>query len=237
MNSFPAVRHDAVLGFDARESWLTVQSLWPGDKQQDFLLRSPLEKPLSVDTIVWPTIFNTGEMFALCDVDRDLGGWRGLELPAWIGPNRPLWSNLFELEQYVRKSWQLSDKPVSLVAVTSPDNSTLAGGEWPYLQETRPFEVDDSWTLLGYDALANQSTLSGLMDCGYSSSEREYARTVWASKLQPNHLFGRTADAISFCEWRNTTVPEHAPFFVAGLYLVREIDEVFGSGVVVVPKQ
>lgn len=95
-----------------------------------------------------------------------------MELPAWIGPNRPLWSNLFELEQYVRKSWQLSDKPVSLVAVTSPDNSTLAGGEWPYLQETRPFEVDDSWTLLGYDALANQSTLSGLMDCGYSSSER-----------------------------------------------------------------
>jgi hypothetical protein len=178
---------------------------------------------LSADTCVWPTVFNTGEAFALCDVDEELNGWRGLELPPWIGVNRPLWSDLFNLERHVKESWGFPAKRVSLVAVTSPDLSVFRDGEWPYLQETRPREADGSWRLLGFDVLANQSTLSGLMNCGYSNTEHQYAKAKWASRLQPNHLFGTTADAMSFCEWRNTSVSEHAPFFVAGLYLVREM--------------
>jgi hypothetical protein len=231
MNSLPVVFQGsgAVLGFDAREAWLDAQSLWTCERQRDFLLTIPGKKPLSADTSVWPTIFSTGEGFALCDVDQELNGWRGLELPPWIGANWPLWSDLLNLEQYVKGSWPFPAKPVSLVAVTCPDGSVFRDGEWPYLQETSPREVDGIWTLLGFDVLANQSTLSGLMNCGYSNAKHQYAKTEWAPRLQPNHLFGTTTDAVSFCEWRNMSVPEHAPFFVAGLYLVREIGGVFGN--------
>ncbi len=101
---------------------------------------------------------------------------------------------------------------VSFVAAQPSDEEAL--GDWNRVDAGPDLE------LLGYD-VADNGMLSGLMNCGYEASEREAAQAKWRGALNEHHLFAAVADALAFRTYAEARVPEHAPFFVYGLYTPR----------------
>lgn len=80
----------------------------------------------------------------------------------------------------------------------------------------RPNNIKEDWKLLGYD-VADKYLLSGLMNCGYKK-EGDYNK--FKNSLNEYHLFNSINDAKEFKRSTNARVPEHAPFFVYGLWLI-----------------
>ena len=75
------------------------------------------------------------------------------------------------------------------------------------------------YDLLGYD-VADYYLMSGLANCGYSPEEAESLAPAWAARLNEWHLFGNPGDATTFAAVTAERVPEHAPFFAYGIYLL-----------------
>jgi hypothetical protein len=80
-------------------------------------------------------------------------------------------------------------------------------------------EVEGEFRLLGYD-IADDVFLSGLSNCSYSDDEKALLRPTWSRRLNQFHLFDHADDASQFHRITETRVPEHAPFFVFGVYLL-----------------
>jgi hypothetical protein len=126
--------------------------------------------------------------------------------PAPFVPAAGLWPELAALRRAVGDAgWT--------VAVTRPGERT-AELWW----DTAPEAVDAAWTLLGYD-VSDAALLSGLSNCGYDD-ERPRLQAAWAEHLNEHHLFRDATRADGFRAETDARVPEHAPFFVYGLYRV-----------------
>jgi hypothetical protein len=78
----------------------------------------------------------------------------------------------------------------------------------------------EKYDLLGYD-VADYYLMSGLANCGYSPQEAASLAPAWAPLLNEWHLFGNPGDATAFAAVTAERVPEHAPFFAYGIYLLR----------------
>src|SRR6185295_8059532 len=87
----------ALLGFDARETFVPPARSWTTRRREDFLLRPEVEKPLSVDTWAWPSIFGDG----FTDSDRPTEVQLP-EMPAWRGANQTLWDDLASMDEALR---------------------------------------------------------------------------------------------------------------------------------------
>lgn len=81
----------------------------------------------------------------------------------------------------------------------------------------RAFTIEGETERLGYD-VADEVMTSGLSNCGYSNEERDVVRLCWASRLNRFHLFDDGDEALQFKDFSDARVPEHAPFFVFGIY-------------------
>jgi hypothetical protein len=203
-----------LLGFDAR----LVPAPWPEEHRSQYLLRDDVAAALTVDINTWPTYFG-----------------KGATRPQWIGVFDPLWSDLDELRACLAK--QVPTSPVLLVAVTV--HVAEKDGLKTYFEEhcgvtnmsgtpfapdaCAPRTRDPNWRLLGYD-LVGSFGISGLSDCGYSPDERAALAPIWAPRLNRDHLFDQLVDANSFRDVTDPRVPEHAPFYVNGLWLIERID-------------
>lgn len=199
-----------IVGYDAREMWLGDGDLWPAQRQQ-YLLRSDVPKPLSTDTMVWPSVF--GKPF----LEAVASGFE-LQRPDWTGA--VLWDDLERLKAHLDAGWGKSCRPCRLIAVT------LAYGhcendeqrQWDQrLVGITPPSVCDDWTFLGYD-IADHSLLSGLMNCGYTPQELKVLPQRWAPRLNEHHLFDDFEQAAEFVAVTDERVQEHAPFFIFGIY-------------------
>src|SRR5207237_10166106 len=85
---------DILLGFDVRERWATPDPLWDAHRSARYLLRPDIVTPLSADTLVWSSVFDTGQGPGLAAAERDRLRLAGVPTPAWIGPNAGLWDDL-----------------------------------------------------------------------------------------------------------------------------------------------
>jgi hypothetical protein len=85
---------------------------------------------------------------------------------------------------------------------------------------SNPNQVADGWEFLGYD-VADYFLLSALMNSPYKEHEVEDLKARFASKLNEHHLFATIQPAEAFMLLADERLPEHAPFYVYGLYLVR----------------
>jgi hypothetical protein len=187
-------RQEILLGFDARRR----DAAPPRERLFGFLLRPDISQTLSVDTLIWPTAVE--------------------DSPAWVGMNAPFWEDLVSLERHVA-----GGEPHTLIAATwhfAPGEAR--GPVGPYIGPTTPLARDPEWKLLGYDVA--DPTISGLSNCGYSEQELRELSPVWGRRLNERGLFDDPADAFAFRDLTNLRVPEHAPFFVLGLWLIREVD-------------
>src|SRR5687767_7302794 len=82
-----ALEGEWVLGYDVRVDPALGTDPWPPDRRRCGLLRAGYPAPLSVDTMVWSSLFGT---------PTGLAATLGLREPApppWIGPNGGLWSD------------------------------------------------------------------------------------------------------------------------------------------------
>lgn len=205
----------AVLGFDAREMFLPTGTTWDAARRGLYLLRSDIQKPLSVDPMVWPSLFGDG----LPEHERNRIGLDSLSLPEWRGPNQGLWDDLSRMQTSLG---QLASEPHWIVAVswTSADGfSKPSPSAGPYREHMTPPTINEEWKLLGFD-VADAGLTSGLANCGYQQTEIAGLRASWVSDLNEHHLFMDVKKALAFRDLTDRRVLEHAPFFVYALWLI-----------------
>jgi hypothetical protein len=196
---------ELLLGFDAREMWMTQEELMhPGHKRSTFLLRDDVQKVLSADTMVWPSIFNASQA------------------PAWIGANAPLWESLELLERSISTNARYRLIAATWHAETAFSEETRRN-LGPYDLPCVPRNRDAGWQFLGFD-ITDGSFLSGLSNCGYTEEERRALVPQWAPRLNSSHLFDDISHAFEFRSLSNRRVAEHAPFFVIGLWKIRDVE-------------
>ncbi|MET0623348.1 MAG: hypothetical protein ABW250_10250 [Pyrinomonadaceae bacterium] len=208
---------ERVVGYDAREMWSGAGAAWDAARREAFLFRPGVEKPLSTDTIVWPSVFG-------------LEG--GAPRPAYTG-YQDLWNSLSELELFLAGIESLKTRPYSIVAVTLPlplrDPGELERWEFE-LGATSPSIHEEAWPLLGYD-VADRWLLSGLSNCGFLPGVEDVKalRDEWSPGLNEFHLFEQISKASEFRDLSDERVREHAPFFVYGLRLIMRQHPGLGS--------
>ncbi len=202
-----------ILGFDARERWVAREALFPPTRDDTYLLRPETRKPLSVDVLVWPTVFANPDVagLALPGLGDD-----GLPRPAFVGPVQGLWTGLALVERALAARGASLPGSVSVVAVTLPvDRVDVFGPE--RIPKVAPAQLSPAWRLLGYD-VADRFLLSGLMNCGYDAHEVPRLRAVWSQALNSAGLFDDEGAAAKFAAERDAEVAEHAPFLPFGLW-------------------
>jgi hypothetical protein len=212
-----------VLGFDARRP--PAVAPWEPQRRARFLLREEVAQPLSTDTLVWPSLFDTGQGIGLPPVERERLQLAGLRPPPWTGANHSLWDDLGRMRRYLEENRAGPQAAHAVVAVTllSDGRAPAApGGYGPYPEPTVPAAISPAWRALGLD-VADGSLVSGLMNCGYGADEVEGLRSRWAPHLNRHHLFDDAGEAFLFRDLSDTRVREHAPFFVYGLYVIEEV--------------
>jgi hypothetical protein len=212
-----------LLGFDAREWWLDVEREWDASRRERYLLRQDTGKPLATDTAVWPSIFGEG----LPDSERERLGLHDASLPEWRGSNLPLWDDLERMRGGLTSLGSAREAPHQVIAVSWCWDGRPPEGSWqggPYREPTVPPAREASWRLLGYD-IADGGFISGLTNCGYTGAGVQELRGQWAGHLNEHHLFGALEQALAFRALTERRVPEHAPFFVFGLWLIEAVGE------------
>lgn len=195
---------EAILGFDVR-IWPAqiMRAYWPPYRRSMYLIKTSVLAPLSVDQAVWPSL------------EESIS--RSNEWLTSIQGSLPLYHNLNDLlnHKYLKKGCTIA---VSLLIQNNHDNA--AYDTMHNSSRVIPDRVEGDWIKLGYD-VADEGLISGLMNCGYDETRVDSVRQYWTPHLNADHLFDLQSLAVEFAEFSNSRVPEHAPFFVYGVYQIR----------------
>jgi hypothetical protein len=179
-----------------------------------------VDVPLSLDVMVWPSLFDWGQGIGFSAAERERLRLSGIPLPAWTGPFAVLWDSLPVLTDYLGLHVP-EDRPRLIIAVTK-----VAIGAESLPHEGKMLQAADQsgWTdgrqrRLGFD-VADGYGVSGLSNCGYADEELETYRSRWSGFLNAFHLFEGAAQALEFASDADHRISSHAPFSAYGLYLV-----------------
>jgi hypothetical protein len=201
------------LGLDVRlhgDRYLAQE--WTPHRRELYLLRPDVEQPISVDRIVWPSVF----LFP--------GDWANPERAdppitprfGFAEVTTRLWRDRSRMDAALREHFASDITPGALMRIDLvTDASDKAGEAWKFLNLVPEPLLDgsDQWPVIGYD-VADSGLRSGLMNCGYSQPERQALRPAWAPKINGHGLFTSPDDAFAFRAVTTARAPEHAPFFV-----------------------
>lgn len=198
-----------------------VDAFWDREHRNRFLLRPDIEWPLSVDPLVWPSVFYSGIFRKASNLP-----YGSIEVPPSTDDGQ-YWLNLGQMKHY----YEIHKKPASsgvFVGIDLFSERSLTGEVVPY--ETRagiqcaltlghavPSERPPASELLGYD-VADDSWISGLSNCEYSSAEGDQLRPLWASRMNEFGLLRSLEDAMEFRLLSDTRVPDHSPFWIFGIW-------------------
>jgi hypothetical protein len=215
-----------ILGFDARRLWGDRVST--RELKEAFLFRLDVERVLSVDSAIWPSVFPLDS-----------------ETRPYAGFFQDLWPELDRLREHIENPKQIRMRPADLIAVTLQAELLNAeeGTRWekrlkgespsadvneadleiPY---SDPPSVRQGWSFLGYD-VCDEWGLSGLSNCGFKPGREDVQelRGRWGPRVNRFHLFDVIDHAIEFKGLSDQRCSEHAPFFVYGLWLIEELKE------------
>ena len=200
-----------IVGFDARENWLSFHREWSRERQETFLLKHDVIKPLSVDTTVWRSVFSNDDV---CTQPPNIG-WR-----------HNTWARLSQLEEFLHTDSPTTGGEYWIIAITQFLDHEIREAIGIDHLPVQPEAISNEWELLGYD-VAEMVFLSGLANMGYSSAKRdqqEFAQHTYGAALNDYHLFVDKEVALKFALWSNDRDTGHPNFYVYGLYLVQRIN-------------
>jgi hypothetical protein len=174
------------------------------------LLRPELDWPLSTDTMVWPTVFDTS----------------GKERAHRATTVQNLWGPLEVLQREIATQLAPGRWPngsywiVAVAWMTTPANPQV---RWPdegtAVATISPNAIEDHWEFLGYD-VSDDRLLSGLTNC-LSGAHHEFSCWHrWAKELNDYHLFDDLDDANEFSDAISRAIDTHSPFHPYGLWRV-----------------
>ncbi len=207
-----------LLGYDVRLGFSGfADTYWDAKKREVFLLRSDIVCPASVDPWIWPSVFRYLHLYATPPIAPNQGaiaieptGFEHSVTCLW--PSREGMAACFEKHRV--------DAPVVPIAIVliadeakATSDHSIAVLDAGRMRGTPP----DDWILLGYD-VADSGLTGGLSNCGYDAAEKPDWQRRWAPLLNDHGLLAVIDDAESFAEACDACVPEHAPFFVYGLF-------------------
>jgi hypothetical protein len=183
--------HEVVLGYDIRTAIEADDPLWTPERRRQYLLRTDIRRPLSVDEVVWLRPDSSVRWGVGVTIETpkyaSLAGARAAIRPAEVVIAITQWQGMGEPPVWV-------DAPAD------------------------PTEIDPAWTRLGWD-VCDGFFPSGLSNCGLGDEEREQL-SEHARHLNEHGLFVDLPAAFAFRDFTNRRVSEHAPFVVLGLYTV-----------------
>jgi hypothetical protein len=202
-----------VIGFDTRrhpEQY--VSTLWNADRRERFLLAPGARWPLSVDTLVWPSVFAPhGPMSE--EQKQLIGLEHALDITdACVVDD--LWINLERMRHRYQREAPIDLHGIEIVVRLVRDSRRAPGhAEIAWLEhDVLPAALSDGRSL-GYD-VADGALISGLSNCGYERAEKRSLQPVWSTKLNEHGLLRELEDAERFKTVTDMRVPEHAPFSV-----------------------
>lgn len=207
-----------LLGFDIRLCANDyVDARWSRSGRDLYLLQPTTAWPLSVDQMVWPSLFR---------YSKDRGpGYLDIEGVIDVTPRSTrdsaleLWSSLDEMKAYVMQQPADPRRGLEIAVTLLADEAALSREYWRAVLDPplSPNEPPTGWELLGYD-VADEYMLSGLTNCGYSEHEKPSLEKTWANRLNEFGLLTTLEDATEFKKVSDHRVAEHKPFFVYGLF-------------------
>jgi len=199
------------IGFDAREWWLGEEIEWGAPWKKNYFLRFELEKPLCIDRLVWPSLFD----------------FSAKDEPGWTGCYKNCWANLQELVDFLPHE-EFPEKPFivagfSVVLEQATEDEIRHREIWG--SDVSQEEIDPDWYFFGYD-VADWSAYSGLLTTRprYDFDHPEPMRKEWGPHLNRWHLFNDVEPAMRFKEYCNRGLAKLAPFFVYGIWLARSFN-------------
>lgn len=196
---------ERILGYGARTLDPALEGLWDTRRRETFLLRPDVRVPLSVDVLVWPSVFTP--LASPRDLITAAQGFQAIE------------RDLASFKKQLRDRTPAS--PYSVVAITLPDIDQGSSSELDSLRQyvavTSPAVVDVGMVKLGYD-VADASLMSALMNCAPPPDKVLAQRREWVPSIKDYHLFADVDAAGRFRDAADRRVPDHAPFFVFGMY-------------------
>jgi len=207
----PEETKERIIGYDARENWLPIEEGWSDHRKQGFLYRLDVLKPLSADTRVWPTIFES----------------EGRQAPIGQIGFQSCWADFYALQSAVAKAYEEKlMRPWRMIAVTLVLGPYCENSNVPWtsrLPQVNPDQRTADWIFLGYD-VCDQWLLSALSNCGFlpGLDDVPKLRTTYGPLLNKFHLFRELGDAILFKRFSDERLrDDHAPCFVFGLWMVK----------------
>ena len=210
---------EKIIGYDVREMWFK-------DKY-DFRMGSKLVKMLTDD--LWSSIFFwEGDYPHVMGKDRAEKGLGMIELPpmARVGINYPLWSDLADMQNYLRPYRCAEGKPYWVVAITlraedlegeSRDKDLYP---WPYDPESNPDSIQSDWVLVGYDLMTEWQEDIITLKLSPEAEAQEVSELT--RELNQYLLFPTVEKAGEFKMRWDTAFPEEAPHLVYGIWQIEE---------------
>ncbi|MGP5495223.1 hypothetical protein ACTXMK_14225 [Psychrobacter celer] len=183
-----------LVGFSINK--LTIDPDWTIKRRQDYLINKHVIIPKSVDANVWEEVHN---------IDKMTGEDIVYNLPKWKNKDLLIENTLYDISQ--------KDNVLSTFILFSEE---VAFDEYPKINSL------NNLFFLGYD-VADEGATSGLSNCSYTPSELDFCVEKFGFNLNKHGLFENLDIANEFTEYTNTREPQHAPFYIYGIYTDKEI--------------
>jgi len=210
-----------LVGFDIRLAAESYLNRWWDEKHRDeYLLRTDTQWPLSVDSLVWPSMFRVVKLDSLPDLAPYV-----IDLAPGRFPDHS------DLEQ-LKKIRELTGQSGGIVTAFELFTERVPEGEFITYERagityglevpvTNPASLPRLTEFLGFD-VADEGHISGLSNCGYKKEEKRRLGELWGKRLNRYGLLPSLGDAVEFREMTNERVPEHAPFWIFGIHRLAE---------------
>lgn len=222
--------NELILGFDAKEMWLRTGEYYDNyddatyeKLKESYLYRLDVEKVLTADNLLWSGVFYL--------VQNVREYWK-YEPPYTCTFSTKMCANLNELEQSLNRVEELKGKRIWITAFSIIEGEcnkkdlewwkSILTSSHSSLPAVTPSTPEAGWRFLGYDILDGIEGVSGLSNCGIHENKKQALREKWGPNLNEHHLFDDVSKAVEFKEFIDKEVPEHAPFYIYGIWLVKE---------------
>jgi hypothetical protein len=196
-----------ILGYDLR---VWPPPVWDEEMRSSFLYRLDAPRILSVDALVWPAPEAREDWLE----EHPGGGFLGLyeeapELDHVAGEG-----TVVITVSVVEGDWTDAQRAAWDGLALEPVADDYAPIGLRLLDEQPMKEATGVTSFLGFD-VADSGLISGLSSCG---GVKDCERAAFLDQLNEHHLFDDVEAAQAFRIFADGRVPEHAPFFVYGLW-------------------